>query len=88
MTVSTGVTIVTVTHIFVDTIPALAMPAGVHSTFINVDLAELSTIARDAFTGVAILSRDATGTISAVVSEAVVNFGFTASTYKFEVENK
>lgn len=84
--VSIRVANIAITNVPVDPISALTVDTRVWSTFININLTQLSSIPRHAFTWVAILLWDTSCTICALVSKAAVNYGLTASTYHIEEE--
>lgn len=84
--VSIRVASIAITNVPVDPISALTVDTRVWSTFININLTQLSSIPRHAFTWVAILLWDTSCTICALVSKAAVNYGLTASTYHIEEE--
>lgn len=88
ITVGSRVSSITIAHVCIDAISTLPMDTGMLSAFIDVDFTKLTIVSRCTFTRVAICLWSTSCSIFAGIPKAIINYCFTACTYKFRQKIK
>lgn len=88
ITVGSRVSSITIAHVCIDAISTLPMDTGMLRAFINVDFTKLTIVSGCTFTRVAICLWSTSCSIFAGIPKAIIDYCFTACTYKFRQKTK